>query len=120
MTECANDEQYLWQFLDKKDDLMVVDSFVKANSVINNPSYERIFCSISGGADSDVMLDLIHKVDKDKKVKYVWFDTGLEYQATKDHIKFLEEKYNIIIEVIKPKIPIPLSCKFSKTLNFFK
>lgn len=23
------DEQYLWQFLDKKDDLMVVDSFVK-------------------------------------------------------------------------------------------
>ena len=91
MTECAN----LWQFLDKKDDLMVVDSFVKANSVINNPSYERIFCSISGGADSDVMLDLIHKVDKDKKVKYVWFDTGLEYQATKDHIKYLEKKYGV-------------------------
>jgi hypothetical protein len=35
MPECANGEQYLWQFLDTKDDLMVVDSFVKANSVIN-------------------------------------------------------------------------------------
>ena len=30
MPECANGEQYLWQFIDKKDDLMVVDSFVKA------------------------------------------------------------------------------------------
>ena len=106
-----NDEQYLWQFLDKKDDLMVVDSFVKANSIINNPSYKRIFCSISGGADSDVMLDLIHKVDKDKKVKYVWFDTGLEYQATKDHTKYLEKKYEI--EIIREKAikPIPLTCK---------
>ena len=111
MPECANGEQYLWQFIDKKDDLMVVDSFVKANSVINNPSYERIFCSISGGSDSDVMLDLIHKVDKDKKVKYVWFDTGLEYKATKDHIKYLEKKYGI--EIIKEKAikPIPLTCK---------
>ena len=88
-------DNYLWEFLDTKDDLMIVDSFVKANSIINNPCYKNIICSISGGSDSDVMLDIIYRVDKEKKVKYVWFDTGLEYQATKDHIKELEEKYSI-------------------------
>lgn len=91
-------EAYLWEFLDTHDDITIVDSFVKANSVINNPCYETILCSISGGSDSDVMLDLIHRVDLNKKVKYVWFNTGLEYQATKEHLDYLEQKYNITIE----------------------
>ena len=56
------------------------------------------------------MLDLISKIDKDRKVRYIWFDTGLEYQATKDHLKYLEEKYHIEIERIKAIKPIPLSC----------
>ena len=58
-------------------------------------------CSISGGSDSDIVLDLIYNVDHDKKVQYYWIDTGLEYQATKKHIKFLEEKYGIEIKQIK-------------------
>lgn len=107
----TDDEKYLWEFLTVDDDITVVDSFVKANSVINNPSYKNIMCSISGGSDSDIILDLIHKVDINKKVKYVWFNTGLEYQATKDHLKYLEEKYNI--EIIRERAikPIPLTCK---------
>lgn len=52
------------------------------------------------------MLDLISKIDKDRKVRYIWFDTGLEYQATKDHLKYLEEKYHIEIERIKAIKPI--------------
>lgn len=106
-----NQEKYLFEYFDESDDIVIFDSFVKANSVINNPCYENIMCSISGGSDSDIILDLIHKVDKDKKVKYVWFNTGLEYQATKDHLKYLEEKYNI--EIIREKAikPIPLTCK---------
>lgn len=104
-------EDYLWEFLDTKDDITIVDSFVKANSVINSPLYKTILCSISGGSDSDVMLDLIHRVDKDKKVKYVWFNTGLEYQATKDHLDYLEQKYNI--EIIRERAikPIPTTCR---------
>lgn len=104
-------EAYLWEFLDTKDDITIVDSFVKANSVINSPLYETILCSISGGSDSDVMLDLISRVDLNKKVKYVWFNTGLEYQATKDHLDYLEQKYNI--EIIRERAikPIPLTCK---------
>lgn len=107
----TNNEEYLWEFLNENDDIVIIDSFVKANSVINNPNYENIMCSISGGSDSDIILDLISKVDINKKVKYVWFNTGLEYQATKDHLKYLEEKYNI--EIIRERAikPIPLTCK---------
>ena len=98
-------------FLDKKDDINIVDSFVKADSVINNPHYKSILCSVSGGSDSDIMLDLIYRVDLSKKVKYIWFNTGIEYQATKDHLDYLEQKYNI--EIIRERAikPIPLTCK---------
>lgn len=51
------------------------------------------------------------KVDHDNKCKYVWFDTGLEYQATKDHIKYLEDEYGITIEKCKPKKPIPIAVR---------
>ena len=61
---------------------------------LNYEGYKKVLCSISGGSDSDILLYIITKCDKNKIVDYVFFDTGLEYQATKDHIKFLEEKYN--------------------------
>lgn len=96
---------------DFKGSAMILDSFVKADSVINNPKYKTILCSVSGGADSDVMLDLCYKVDINKKITYIWFDTGLEYQATKDHLKELEKKYNIEIKTYRPKKPIPAACK---------
>lgn len=57
------------------------------------------------------MLDIMTKVDHDNKCKYVWFDTGLEYQATKDHLKYLENEYEITIEKCKPKKPIPAAVK---------
>ena len=80
--------------------------------MINNDKYDRrLACSISGGSDSDIMLDIVYKCDKDNKVDYVWFDTGLEYQATKDHLKYLEEKYEITIIKKRPKVPVPKSCK---------
>lgn len=87
------------------------DNLVRAWSKINSNKYEKIVCSISGGSDSDVMLDICTKCDKDKKIEYVWFDTGLEYQATKDHLKYLEEKYGIKIKSYKAIKPIPLTCK---------
>lgn len=57
------------------------------------------------------MLDMCYRCDKDNKITYVWFDTGLEYQATKDHINYLEHKYNIEIVRYKAKKPIPIVCK---------
>lgn len=88
----------------------IYDSFVKAKQVID--THDCISVSISGGADSDIVLDLIEKVrEPGKEIHYVWFNTGLEYQATKDHIKELEEKYGVTIEEHKPIKSIPLSVK---------
>lgn len=85
---------------------------MKSWAVINNDKYDkRLICSISGGSDSDIMFDIVWRCDKDNKVDYVWFDTGLEYQATKDHLKYIENKYKITILRKRPKIPIPKSCK---------
>lgn len=71
----------------------------------------RKSCVLFLGGDSDVMLDIVWRCDKDNKVAYVWFDTGLEYDATKRHLKYLKNKYDIEIECHRPKKPIPLSCK---------
>ena len=90
---------------------VIGDNLVRAWSIINKDKYQKICCSISGGSDSDVMLDIVWRCDKDNKVTYVWFDTGLEYQATKEHLKYLEEKYNIEIHPYKAIKPIPSSCK---------
>ena len=97
--------------LDVIDNPIIGKALLTTFHKLNYCGYKKALCSISGGADSDVILDIVSKCDNKKIVDYVFFDTGLEYQATKDHIKFLEEKYDINIEVIRPEIPIPLSCK---------
>jgi 3'-phosphoadenosine 5'-phosphosulfate sulfotransferase (PAPS reductase)/FAD synthetase len=39
-------------------------------------------------------------------VKYVFFNTGLEMQATKDHVKEISEKYGVEIKELRPKVNI--------------
>jgi 3'-phosphoadenosine 5'-phosphosulfate sulfotransferase (PAPS reductase)/FAD synthetase len=57
------------------------------------------------------LLDVIHRLDPDKKAVYVFYNTGLEYEATKRHLVDLEEKYNIKIEWVDPILPIPTCCR---------
>jgi 3'-phosphoadenosine 5'-phosphosulfate sulfotransferase (PAPS reductase)/FAD synthetase len=90
---------------------IIGDNLVRAYSKINNPKYKKILCSISGGSDSDVMLDICVKCDKEHKIEYVWFDTGIEYQATKEHLIYLENKYGIEIKRCKAIKAIPTSCR---------
>lgn len=92
-------------------DNKIFDSFIKANKKINDPCYKRIVCSVSGGSDSDVLVDLISKLDLENKTRYIFFDTGLEYEATKQHLEELELKYGITIEWIQAQKPIPTCCK---------
>ena len=87
------------------------NNFIIAWNKINSNKYKKICCTISGGSDSDIILDICTKVDINHKIEYVWFDTGMEYQATKDHLTFLEKKYNISIKRVKAIKPIPTSCK---------
>ena len=100
------------------DNPTIFDGFVKANSVINHPAYSTIICSISGGSDSDIVLDICHKLDRDKKIIYVWFDTGLEYQATKEHLKYLEYKYGIEIIFDGIAIAPPFQRAFASWIFF--
>ena len=42
----------------------IVTNAIKAWSKVNNPNYSNIYCGISGGGDSDVMLDILYRCDK--------------------------------------------------------
>lgn len=72
--------------------------------------YPKAICSYSGGSDSDILIDMIERargIFPDlPPVKYVFFNTGLEMKATKDHVKEVAEKYGVEIEEVRPKINI--------------
>lgn len=93
--------------------LSAPDNFVIQNALAtcleHVSSHGRILCSVSGGADSDVMVDMLIRCGAKDKTDFVFFDTGIEYAATKEHLKYLEEKYGINIIRKKAKKPIP-SC----------
>lgn len=62
------------------------------------------------GADSDILIDLLETARKIAPslppVKYVFFNTGLEMKATKDHVKATAEKYSVEIQEVRPKVGI--------------
>lgn len=41
-----------------KDNLIISDAFTKADSILNHKGYKDIACSVSGGADSDILIDI--------------------------------------------------------------
>ena len=58
--------------------------------------HPKAICSYSGGADSDILIDLIERTRQAfglPPVKYAFFNTGLEMKATKDHVKEVARKY---------------------------
>ena len=77
--------------------------------------HPKAICSYSGGADSDILLDLIERTRKLMPglppVQYVFFNTGLEMKATKDHVKNNAEKYEVDIMERRPKINIVLATR---------
>lgn len=72
----------------------------------------KIKVSISGGSDSDIMIDLFERIGyPDGLVVYVWFDTGLEYDATKRHIKDIEQKHGVSIIRKRPRLTVAQAVK---------
>lgn len=71
----------------------------------------RAAVAISGGRDSDSLLDIVYRADNDSKAIYVFFNTGIEYEATKKHIQFLRDFYGIDIKEYKAKQPVPIACR---------
>ncbi len=91
------------------DDEIITKSITTTYQKIQD--YEDIFCSVSGGSDSDLIIDLCQKFDNADKITYGFFDTGLEFQATKEHLDYLEEHYGIEIKRVRAIKPIPTCCK---------
>lgn len=73
--------------------------------------FKNVMVSLSGGYDSDVMLDLLLRVCPKEIFTFVFFDTGIEYDATKRHLDELEKKYDIKIDRQRATVPVPLGVK---------
>ena len=71
--------------------------------------HPNAICSYSGGSDSDIMLDLIERTRKIfnlPPIRYAFFETGLEMEATRRHVRETAEKYGVEIETYRPKVNI--------------
>ena len=67
--------------------------------------YPNAICSYSGGSDSDILIHLIETVRKTfwlPPVHYVFFNTGLEMEATKRHVNETANLYGVEIAVERP------------------
>lgn len=77
--------------------------------------HPKAICSYSGGADSDILIDLIETareiVPSLPKVDYCFFNTGLEMKAIKDHVRETREKYNVDIIEVRPELNIVQSAR---------
>ena len=66
--------------------------------------HPNAICSYSGGSDSDIMIDLIERTRELfslPPVRYVFFNTGLEMKAIKDHVSWfigVAEKEGTVID----------------------
>ena len=92
------------------------NAFIKAWSKIHGydtfAQYDKIMVSVSGGSDSDILIDMIERIGYPKgEVVYVFYDTGLEFRATKEHLDYLEQKYGITIHRKRAKVPVPIGVK---------
>lgn len=86
--------------------------------------YPIIMASVSGGSDSDIMVDLIERIGHPhSEVHYVYFNTGLEYKATFEQLNYLEHRYGIQIDRHRAAMPVPIAVRkygypfLSKTIS---
>lgn len=75
-------------------------------------SHEHICIGVSGGSDSDCIVHLVCTYFPEflDKCKFVFANTGLEYDATKRHLCDLEKRYGIEIDEIRG-LSVVTSCK---------
>lgn len=91
------------------ENFVIQDALIRCAEIID--SHNKIMCSVSGGADSDVMLDMIIRCGGKEKTAFAFFNTGIEYRATLDHLSCLEAKYGIEIERVQATQAIPTCVK---------
>lgn len=77
-------------------------------------SHEHICISVSGGSDSDCIVHLVCTYFPEflDKCKFVFVNTGLEYDATKRHLFDLEKRYGIEIDKIRCRSVVTVVRKY--------
>ena len=70
-------------YIAKAPTFTIYDGFCKTKSVLENHS--RIIVSVSGGSDSDDMVDIVEHLKPDDGCEsvYVWFDAGIDFLDVK-------------------------------------
>lgn len=53
-----NDDEYKSLLASLPHNPVIFDGFVKAHSMICTDKFNRIVCSVSGGSDSDLLVDI--------------------------------------------------------------
>lgn len=84
---------------------------IVAKRLIEHPN---AICSYYGGSDSDIMLHLIEQVRKTfglPPVQYCFFNTGLEMEAIKRHVREVSELYGVTITQYRPKKNIVMATR---------
>lgn len=94
------------QLAENSPNIEILNSWLVSDNKLKR--HRKVFVAISGGSDSDLLVHLFATLDSEKKTVYGFFNTGLEFHATKKHLKYLEERYGIEIVEIKAVKPIPL------------
>lgn len=61
---------------------LITDSIVITHAKLKK--YEKILCSISGGSDSDILIDLCEKFDESDKITYAFLTQDLSLEQQKN------------------------------------
>lgn len=112
-------EQYKSRVYTDRPDYADFDSPEKYQAIISIIAkrlreHPNAICSYSGGADSDILIDLIERTRiafNLPPVHYAFFNTGLEMKATKDHVRAISKKYGVEIVEYYPKMNIVMSAR---------
>ena len=128
----ANNDKYHSRVYTDRPEYADFDAPAKFNAIISIiakrlKQYPNAICSYSGGSDSDIMIDLIERTRamfNMPPIKYVFFNTGLEMAATKNHVRDTAQKYNVEIMECRPKVNIVAASRkygipfVSKIMNY--
>lgn len=87
-------------------EFVIEDTLAKMKSVMEDFKDKKIRVAYSGGADSDIVMHLLRNNGYD--VIGVFYDTGIEYKATKDHVQDMISQ-GFRIETIQAFRPVPTS-----------
>lgn len=89
-------------------ELKMVDTEAKFHSVMKKHEGDNVRIAYSGGSDSDCLMWLSRLYGYN--VTGVFYDTGMEYKATKDHLNYMRDN-GFTIEIAKSKHSIPWALK---------